>query len=745
VARVYPPADDDKATLVRNSLNVQEGAGYPEQEQVVPSPRTRRAWFSLLFLPLSAALIAWGLLIARATYRFSDPQAQMATELYRDHAKDIFTKAPHGIGLFFFLLLFLFSAIGPGDFVLKPLNLDWRDEVERVLLCCVTGLILFTFVMLIVGSAGFLQRHICFTLLGFSLLSSCWYWRNRFRQHDWKAKFSRESFHTVPLFVRERCTGKTFGVALLGLILVFYLYLALLGALSPEVQYDARWYHLGEVHAYVVHERFYNFIKETRMAAAAYDPYQSVLYTVLWKMTGMVGAKLLHWGDALLTVCALIYFCRIHFRSSVFGLVAAIIFISTPLISWSTSTAGNDLQLALYTLLSIHVFLRWREKPGSARWLVVLGMLGGYAIGSKLFGVLGLIILFIGVFIVSYRSYERRTPVSIALRWSINCIVVMGVAMLLTCLPWLVRSAVDTGSPTFPLFNSIFHSPYWNGLADAEQARYFSSVAGNRSLSMLLLLPRDAITIEPRYYRAVLGPLFTFVLPVCVGICILRRRRTAAIALFRLMAVYFVAWMALWFASNALDLRYTVAIMPIMAMLVAFPLVMHQWPGWPGKIFRLSLGVAIVGITVLNLQPLVPFQRLAEKPGAFGYSYVPWTYLYGGPPDGGLAAQQPPALQYINQQLNPFVDKVYDAGGISLYAAYSQIELFDGYSYEGPAGLQEWNLQSVDALQHLRQENITYLYATKAQIAGLMDSPLASHLQEVFHSPDMSDVLFKMT
>jgi hypothetical protein len=716
-------------------------APMPSQSDAVASGAAR---LSLLFLPLAGIMVAWFVVVARAAYHFSDPQAHRLLALYRGYLGDVVTEPPRGIIDFFFLIFFLFSAIGPGDAALRLLRLDWRDEVERALFSCAAGLIVFTFVILAVGSADLLRRPVCFVLLGLAFAATLWYWWGRWRAHDWMPNVSRQSLRAAAIRARERITWR-FALGLLaGLVLLGYLYIALLGGLGPEVQFDARWYHLGQVRAYVEHGGFYNFIKDTRMAAAGADPYQTVLYTALWEMAGMVGAKLLHFGDALLTIGVLIYFCRVHFRSALMGLVAAIIFISTPLISWLSSTGGNDLQLALYTLLCLHAFLRWWKNPESTRWLIVLGLFGGYAIGSKVFGALSVALLLAGIVIVKWWNDRGRMPFRLSVRSMAICIAVTTAAIVVTCLPWLIRSTIETGSPTFPWLNSVFHSPYWNGVADTNIQLAFTHDTGGRSLLTLPRLPWDAIVAGPRFYRAVIGPLFTFILPICVGVCLIRQRRTDARRLFQIFAVYVLAWMVLWLAGGALDLRYTVAIMPIMAMLIAYLLVLQPWHGWAGRVFQVALCAIVLGITVLNTQPLVPFQRVAEVPGSFGYAYVPWMYLYDGRPDSGIAAQQPPVIQYMNAELKPSVDKVYDAGYLIIYSAYSDIRIFNGHGYDGPTGLQQWNIFEPDALVHLQQEKITYLFAATDQMNQLKQSALWTHLRPIYQPPDKSGVLFQL-
>lgn len=702
-------------------------------------PSARRFTWPILFLPLFGALALWFLFIFRAVYNFSDPTGKAISQGDLAYTRDLFTKLPRNLDLFFFLLLFLGSAIGPGDFVLRPLRLDWRDEIERALFALATGLILFTFVMLAVGSVGGLRTRICLALFAAALLATAVYSVQGWRR--WRASTQVGEARATRVQSQHFRSGALVWGIVLALALAFYLYVSLLGGISPEFNYDARWYHMGAANSYAQHKAFYNIIKKTRLAVAAVDPYQTVLYATLIKLQGLIAAKLLHWGDAFLTMLVLIYFCYAHFRSIRMGILSALIFISTPFVTWATTGGGNDLQLSLYILLSIHAFLRWRERPASPRWLIVLALMSGYALGSKLFGIYSVIILVTGVLVLGYWSFRKQDSLSLIARRLSRYLLLIGMVIFVCCLPWLIRTYAMTGNPTFPVLNSVFKSPYWNNYADASVHLAYSGLDRDQSLRSLLTVPWHAIAGNNRY-RAIFGPLFFLNMPVCVALAFLSRERSRDV--FRLLGVYLTAWVLLWFASGALELRYALAVMPVMAMLVAFPLTVQRWPSWSGKLFQAGLGVIVLVTTTLNFQPLVPYQQMANLPTAFGHALIPWAYLYRQQPEEQVYLLDLPVIRYMNDHLSPTTDKVYDFDGLILADAYSKITIFNGGGYDGPYGMREWTMYSPDALEHFRQAGITHLAVTWEYGRPLKKFPIWPYLREIYHSPDGNDLLYSV-
>jgi len=702
----------------------------------VPTQRAERSRWSFLFLPLSGVLGAWFAFIFHVTYDFSNPTGIAISKRDLAFIGALFTKVPRNFGLFLFLLVFLGSAIGPGDWLLQFLRLDWRDEAERALFALATGLILFTFVILGVGSIGRLQRRVCGALLVGALVMTALHAVGVYR----RIRTRRASAAAVS--ARLQGGWKTLYGVVLGLALAFALYLALLGALSPEFNYDARWYHLGAANSYAQHEDFYNIVKETRLAAAAVDPYQTALYAALIKLDGLIAAKVLHWGDALLTALLLIYFCYAHFRSTRMGILAALIFISTPVVTWSATGGSNDLQLSLYILLSIHAFLRWREQSRSPRWLIILGIMSGYALGSKLFGLYSALILLGGVVIVGYWSFRKQdAPAAIARRLAVS-LILTGSAIVFCCLPWLIRSYIQTGNPVFPLFNNIFRSPYWNNYAEQSLRLAYQTLDRNQSLLSLFKVPWQAITGNNRY-RAIFGPLFFLNMPICIALALFSRERTRDV--FRMLGIYLTVWVLLWFASGALELRYALSVLPVMAVLVTYPVMVQWWPGWSGRLFQVGLGAIMLITIILNYQPLVPYQRMGNLPTAFGHAYIPWTYLYHGLPEEQVDSLSLPMIRYMNTQLSPATDLVYDFGeGLILDDAYSNITIFNGGGYDGPYGMHEWDLFSADAIEHFHQQHITHLAVSQEYNLALKRFPLWPYLREIYRTPDASGLLYQV-
>jgi hypothetical protein len=685
-----------------------------------PRETSRHPYLPYLFLPLTGLLTLWFFYVAFTDYNFAKPQGVDLRTL-----RMIFTEVPRNLSLFFFLLVFLLSAIGPGNVALKPLKIVWRDAIEETLFSLATGLIVYTFGMLIVGTFGFLQRWVCFTILALALLLTLWYiaslcWRRR-------TSFSREALRDRFDCHRPQHAWKVAAGVWLGIILAVYLYVALLGGLSPETGFDARYYHLGQARSYVHEERFYNYVQVTNVQAAALDPYQVVLYTTLWKMNGMIQAKLLHWGDALITMLAMIYFCRAFFRSMLLGLISALIFISTPLVTWSTSTAGNDLQLSLYTLLSIHAFLRWRENPRDKRWLVLLGVMSGYAFGSKLIGFFSVFILLFGLLAFTCWFGYRKIPFKGVARQLTENVLIAGIAIFVCCLPSFIRAYRMTGNPVFPQLNGIFHSPYWGSAGINPSV----SSLGPSFIQSLITQLWNTVTVRSTY-RADLGSLFIIALPVCVGVALFSRQRYAHT--FRLLGVFVLLWLAMWLVSFTQELRYGMAVIPVMAIVAAFPLVIQRWQAWPGQIFQFGLGLFLAAVTLFNFQPFVGFQKATTVSGAFAIPPIAWGYLYDGAPEATVQLQFLPMINYINLHLSTDTDKVYDDSQLVIYSGYSDIKFYS--ATPGIATRREWDLFSDDALAQLKRASITYVSVPTYEVEKIKLYPIGRNLKRVYSSPD---------
>ena len=78
---------------------------------------------------------------------------------------------------------------------------------------------------------------------------------------------------------RANARWRRFAEVTTGALLALFLYLALLGSLGPEVQFDSRWYHLAQVKHYVQSGCLNNMIAETRMSVTGLPAYHPLLLT----------------------------------------------------------------------------------------------------------------------------------------------------------------------------------------------------------------------------------------------------------------------------------------------------------------------------------------------------------------------------------------------------------------------------------------------------------------------------------
>jgi Dolichyl-phosphate-mannose-protein mannosyltransferase len=647
---------------------------------------------------------------------------------------DIITKIPRNLEYLLALVFFLVSAIGPGYLGLSLLKIDWKDAVERTLLSLATGIVFFTFATLLLGTFGLLQKKFFFPLIGIAFLLTGWY-LVQLPRWKWAGKLPLKT----PL--RFNLNRKT--IVQIGLIvLIFaYVYQALLGGLTPETQFDARHYHLGPAKHYAQKDYFYNIVAETGLFGAAYPPYQHLVYTGLIEMFGVITAKLFHWSYAVLTVFLLIYFCYYHFKSLTMGLVAGLIFVSTPLILWAGGTANTDLPLAFFGLLAVHAFLRWKENKTATNWLIVLGITVGYATGIKLFGAFCLILIVPALVYFSFSEKVEPIPPRKITRRLIIQLSVLGLTLFVCCVPWLLRSYLLTGNPVYPLLNNFFNSPYWSSAYDEQIKLAYLRSQTDRSLWGYLTLPWSTV-MEANKFRSIFGPLFLMLLPVTLCLIILVRGKLGY--LLKMLGWYVVGWITVWFVSGATESRYTLAAFPVITVLLAFAITTHYWKNWAGKLFQISLIVVLITVGIWNSPFLVSYQIHSSTPGVNARPGISWEYLYRGKPEVTIIVQYLPMVQYINQNLSIYTDKVLDytsqRNPIYMYL-YNEVEALDGRFFEE---LKLLNFYDENTLAQLKQKSITHVLLNYSKQSKFLNAPIGKHLREIHRIEVIDEILFKI-
>lgn len=629
----------------------------------------------------------------------------------RPHYLWLVTRLPANLDLLLITAVFLASAIGPGDLLLARLRLPWRDEAERLLLSLAAGLAVYTFAIMALAWLGLLRRLPLLVVFAIAALLTA---RSAVQARARRPRLPAPSALQVLMLAG----------------LAFLAGAALLGALGPEVQWDARWYHLGDPYHYVLHGGFFDIVRITNISAAGGTPYQELLYAGLIPFTGPIGAKLLHWWDAVLTVPVLVYFCRAHLASAGAGLLAALVFLGTPVVSWQMTTAGNDLPLALYGLICLHCGIRWLEDRRLA-WLVAAGVFGGYSVGVKQFGAIALVLVGAVVLVARLRAAGGLRLGALAPA------AVLAAVTLLLCVPWFVRAFQLTGDPVFPLLYHVFRTPYWDDSMQRYASTELVKYGAQHTLLGFLRLPFD-LTFDPIRYRSLMGPLYLAVAPVVLVALAWRAGPRSRLVVG--LAAFVLAGAILWFAAGVLEVRYADALLPPLAIVIAYSL----WQlARTSRVFAVAVVAVIAVATLVNSQLFAELQKEGwEYDVMAGRGVISWDYLYAGQPlDRAIAI---PTQEWLNAHLSRSRDLVFDYDLQVVYYLYDDIEVYSGAYFDSPAARGLWQLSDPDALQHLRQIHATYIAMSREDLARAQAWPLYPHLRVVYDNAAVDSVVVKI-
>jgi 4-amino-4-deoxy-L-arabinose transferase-like glycosyltransferase len=125
------------------------------------------------------------------------------------------------------------------------------------------------------------------------------------------------------------------------------------------------------------------------------------------------------------------------------GAIAAALWLANPLVHYLAASAYVDLGVALFCLLAVVAWERWRSE-GWRPWLVLAGLLAGFAADTKYLGLPWLALLGLGTWLAGPR---RR-------RWAATGLFAAGAVLALA--PTYLHILAETGNPTFPILSNWF-------------------------------------------------------------------------------------------------------------------------------------------------------------------------------------------------------------------------------------------------------------------------------------------------
>ncbi|RWX44363.1 Dolichyl-phosphate-mannose-protein mannosyltransferase [Candidatus Electrothrix aarhusensis] len=456
---------------------------------------------------------------------------------------------------------------------------------------------------------------------------------------------------------------------------------------------------------------------------------------------------------------ALLLYVHLKKRLSItYGLLGALFFLSIPIIVKLSITVYVDLGLLFFSTASLLLLFHWLETGKQRKYLILAGLSCGLAIGTKYNGLLVLFLLALMLPILIIRSQPQTKKEA---GTAIRATVFFCLAALVSASPLLIRNAVWTGNPIYPLYNRFFNrtltvSPADQQLGTTTDKKIESNkekknsgargvfarryVLYQENIWQLLFLPVriffEGQDNDPRYFDGRLNP-FLFFLPFLSFLGITQEKKQLRLEKMTLTA-FSVFYFLFAFNTGVLRIRYLAPILPFLVILSMYGLKNLEKLG--------EKHASKIGLTKL-VWPLTVSLLLLWNGSYIQQQFVkvdPLSYITGHlSRNQYLTKQIPeyPVMQYANKNL-PDSAKI-----ICLFLGWrgyylDRPHLFD--SHGNPDLLLSWLGQpesNVDmVLQNLQEQKISHLLI-RADLMVQWLQNAESHQQELWNQLSINHLI----
>jgi hypothetical protein len=295
---------------------------------------------------------------------------------------------------------------------------------------------------------------------------------------------------TRPFTRFDRVAGLAVSLALLSLLPF---------VLTPALFPDTLRYHFGLTKLYTQAGaiQFFPHIAESNISLN-----WQMLYLGSLTLAGETTAQALNW--LFLTAACL----AVHLAAAPLGRwIAAAVVISVPSLLAVGSLANNDVGMAFFCALMWLSFRHYDRLKFSSRMSWILcGLFGGFAFGTKYPALLAVVSLAMAWLFLGDRTFLQRLK---------QPGLMLG-GFVAGCSPWLIKNALWTGDPLWPLMARYL--PWTSAETLLVVERYARELeiygGGMTGFARWILAPWRATTESSRYFESELGLLIWFLLPL---------------------------------------------------------------------------------------------------------------------------------------------------------------------------------------------------------------------------------------
>ncbi len=227
-------------------------------------------------------------------------------------------------------------------------------------------------------------------------------------------------------------------------------------ALMPEVSADGLAMHLNIAAWMAAHGSFHFDV--SRAVWAVMPMAGDWLYASAYLAGGEAAARLINFAFLLL-LAGFVYSLARRWLESAGALLAAALFLSTPLAYMVTGSMFVENAWTLFLMAAVAAVERWSETQ-ERRWSWVAAALAGSAVAGK-FGALACVpALAVGMFLA---LAGKKRP---------GGLLAGAAVFVLFAAPPYLQAVARTGSPVFPYLNNVFCSPLFDSSQPLRDMRF---------------------------------------------------------------------------------------------------------------------------------------------------------------------------------------------------------------------------------------------------------------------------------
>lgn len=262
--------------------------------------------------------------------------------------------------------------------------------------------------------------------------------------------YFRKSLIKVARDIKSTRRIKNKFLLLLAVIFVLQAVVNLIGALGPELAFDALWYHLTLPKLYLQNHSI--SLIPSLSYYSVMPQLGEMLYVASLALGNEILSKFLQFLFGLLT-CLVLYKLQRKFFNPFISMIGVLIFYSNLVVAWESITAYIDLIRTFYEITALWTFINWWQE-GKRKWLVLSAVMVGLAINTKILAA-GSVLIFTSIIIFKEVKKLRHTSkiqnTLYKIHNTFNKLFIYWLTCLLVSAPWFIFSFINTGNPLYSL------------------------------------------------------------------------------------------------------------------------------------------------------------------------------------------------------------------------------------------------------------------------------------------------------